>query len=275
MKDVVKSIVRYNPKRQYFGVWTPQELQDVYASCKKREDLRTAYIATGKISLVDVCNTLWNEMSYNPLRFGTQSPFVVNGVLNIDKSLEYYKKQTPESEVMIEVCAFLKSFIKLLNKHDLEFNRTGVTECSGLHIGRTEYESYSNIEYKILANLVHCIHKISSQNNKDAELVKYCESMWQVITKRHPDMTRSLKRQIFVTAPQIKQTKQDKIEQGIRFAIEKKQADICNTEMHIKDLSELEAPVDLSKYKSQLAKQEQEKAKLEESLRRYMESQRI
>jgi len=266
---MIKSIVKYNVQRQYFGNWTSKELRDSFRSCMNQDRPKRVWISTGVLSLESICNTLWNEMSYNPLRFGTESPFViVNGKLDRKKAMDFYLKGTPESQVMKNVLQCLDAFIDSLGKYDTKFRDTGISACTSVDVGCEEYTNNSNDGYKILSTLVHCIHIICSQNNKDAGCSKYRNEMLKIIQQRHPNMQRSMLRKIFVSIPCLvkpdnaeeniddeKKREQQKIIDGIQHAIRKKETERCYLEMQRDNLlNDLEQPGDVSEIEASIKK---------------------
>ena len=61
----VHDIIKYDVNRKYFGDWTPDGLNATYNSPTP------VNFYTGILSVDKICDALWNEMSYNPERFGT------------------------------------------------------------------------------------------------------------------------------------------------------------------------------------------------------------
>ena len=83
----VKIILKYNINRPYFGKFTASGLAGAYAKLKTTAQWDTpvkfSSVPVGHIDGNIICNALWYEMSYNPARFGTVSPFLHNGKNNI------------------------------------------------------------------------------------------------------------------------------------------------------------------------------------------------
>ncbi|MBD5400190.1 hypothetical protein HDR61_00360 [bacterium] len=76
--------ISYRGDYPYFGSVSARRLSNAYRQFRNRED--TFYGVKLHIGQIDgniICNALWHEMSFNPVRFGTVSPFVLNGRNNI------------------------------------------------------------------------------------------------------------------------------------------------------------------------------------------------
>ena len=78
-----REVVKYSANRAYFGKMTGAGLAKAYGLFKHTQDwdkpVTSATVLVGKIDGGVICRALWNEMSYNPLRFGNVSPFLYKG----------------------------------------------------------------------------------------------------------------------------------------------------------------------------------------------------
>lgn len=242
----VRSIIKYNTSRKYFGNWSPKQLHNLYQDCCKSEENISYDLETGIISVNDICDTLWTEMSYNPLRFGDKSPFVFNNSNSIKDFCANYKftiLDNSANTTLAKIKSELKQFLTLTKKYDPSFEQTGVISTTCTKIKLDEYSFHPNIEYKILAHLVACIHVVCRQNLHDYyKSVKHRFAINQTCLKRHPDFERKIKNPCFSKIESLTAIKDALLKQ-----ISYKNSEILNTQMCIEDLSEYENPVDTSR----------------------------
>lgn len=215
----IRNILRYNVLRQYFGAW---DFSEVYAAYKKVTDAlkygretKGEYIKIGKIDSDVICNVLWYEMSFNPVRFGTVSPFKFikqsDGVPynNIYKFCEKYKSQTPVCE-FIDHRFVLKDYQKKLHADSTDAtvknliadflwafmlkNKASngawcaeITPANGI-VCITHTDGRMNNMYKMLGYLRDCIKLIAWQNVQDFYKVRgpYCSEIVKNIIAKFP-----------------------------------------------------------------------------------------
>ena len=277
----LKQIIKYSAKRMYFGDWTPETLDNIYF--KTSTNLKTDYIYIGNLTEDFICDVLWYEMSYNPARFGTKSPFKINEKNSLLYFLETYRKWAPRSsdglmphEIM-DLVWEITDFIKGLGKAKLydSFIKTGKLP-QRLDI------LCADANYHLLSSLRKAIHAITKQNYKDFQDPDLQEQIFQVITKRHPTYKRSDISYMNVKAEtEVQQTikpivqEQSKVVQTcfpfsirtdalneIRQNIGQAKNEIASLEQQIEDLSEYEGGADTSELRQKLCHAKQRYAGL-------------
>ena len=261
MKDnnvAVHSIIKYDPGRNYFGLWSPKRLHTVYREIYNNPFRPLVFMETGKLSAEIICDTLWNEMSYNPLRFGEQNPFEINGASNIKAFVAKYKTGEGFDYVMQKVAAELDYFLYFIGKSNPEFPKFDEIYSSSVLID-VDRHGKSGYGYKALASLSESIHNIASQNIKDYKIKKYREQINSVVMARHPNLNRSNEPVRFVQIDRAK-TQKDYLYNEIAT----KNSEIMNTNMRINTLNECEPPADTSRETALLARQNQDLQTLEE-----------
>lgn len=264
MNAKFNEIVKYNPVRMYFGNWSPKQIHEIYQSKKDGDfDDRTNLLTTGIITEDDICDALWSEMSYNPVRFGTESPFIFNGKNSIKQFCEKYYTYTPEDKTLLflqKLAIALNDFTFYMNAYDPTFFQTGHTQNSTMNVGLQPDIMASNTEYKVLSKLVSCIHLICSQNSTDyTRSKKHRVAMDQIITKRHPKQVRPLK------IPNYRKLNSMQIQsRNIQSRIANQESIILGTQMRINTLEEFDSPVDTNYEHAALKSQQAELEKLEQ-----------
>lgn len=281
----LKQIIKYSAKRMYFGDWTPETLDNIYF--KTSTNLKTDYIYIGDLTEDFICDVLWYEMSYNPARFGTKSPFKTNEKNSLLYFLETYRKWAPRSsdgliphEIM-DLVWQITDFIKSLGKAKLydSFIKTGKLP-QRLDI------LCADANYHLLSSLRKTIHAIAKQNYKDLQDPDFQEQMFQVIIKRHPTCKRSdisymavkaeaeiqqaikpiIQEQIHNSSKVVQTCFPFKIRQDalkeIRQDIIQTKNEIALLEQQIEDLSECEGGADTSELKQKLSHAKQRYASL-------------
>ena len=199
-KKTMREVVKYNASRKYFGAWSPRELHYTYSILLRNSDIESMSLRIGKLSEDTICNALWNEMSYNPLRWGTKSPFVFDGKNSLydfcEKEIESEDEETIKT--LSELQNALSEFNKNVHKYDLDFFKNGQLKDSILKIKLNmistsvgEQKLKANLVYNILACLVRSINAVCKQNLKDFDRKKYFEQIAEVIAARHPTLHRN------------------------------------------------------------------------------------
>lgn len=180
----------YNANRMYFGNWKATMLDDIFHNTSGGNRPEEIYI--GKLTEDIICDTLWYEMSYNPVRFGTVSPFKNNGKNDISYFLDTYRKQAPRDsngllpdEIMTlvwQIGDFMKN-LKKTNFYD-NFRKTGTLPNALSILG-------ADTNYYILSSLRKAIHAIAKQNWQDLRNPAHKDKIIQIATHRHPSGKRS------------------------------------------------------------------------------------
>lgn len=201
--NVMRSILRYDVNRAYIGDFTNAELEGAFRIFMCSQDwekpvIRTV-IHTGYIDGPMICRAVWNEMSYNPKRFGRISPFLHNGKEDIyhfcDRRNEV-PKDTPGYDIVVEIRNKMRRF--------LEYNRfesgkwCDIIDPSKGNMVVSFVSGCSDKKYKMLATLRDIMRVVISQNLKDLNLVTYRKEMEPIINARHPNGVRAKKEPYFV-----------------------------------------------------------------------------
>lgn len=262
-KAKYRDIIKYSTDRQYFGVWTPKQLHYAYKVNLVNE--QSVNLQTNKFSVDRICDALWTEMSYNPVRFGSTSPFMFNEQNSITQfcaNYEEHEKNPNTADLFMELRKELTIFTSLFAKYDPNFQQKNISKKSTVNIKLQEYSLHSNNEYKMLACLVRCIHLICTQNLKDFDSSKqHRERMKKVIERRHPDFVRSIKIPNFAKLEPLFHA-----EYGISLKMANVQSEIYKYTMIIENYKEMEFPVDTQTEKRLLREKEREYEELGEQL---------
>lgn len=180
--ECVNDIIKYNVNRQYFGNWTPNML-----SAAHQASLDTGTVKKFTITPLDndtICNVLWYEMSYNPVRFGSNSPFKVDGLNDI---MLFDTEMTRWGDTYY-VTKFKKNigyFKQLVNTDFKDFKQTGVLPKE-MYIFGSHYP-----DYFVLTDLRVALHAIASQNIEDFKRKKYATEIIQAVKERHKNGVRN------------------------------------------------------------------------------------
>ena len=256
--DQIHDIIKYDPNRNYFGPWSPTQLHNTYRSIYLDPFRPLKFIETGRLSAEIICDTLWNEMSYNPLRFGEQNPFGINDIPNIKDFCRTHVNTKDLNEINTKMASELSHFLYFIGKTNPEFRRLGeICGCSILiDCDRHRKTGYG---YKALACLSSCIHYIATQNINDYKIKKYREQIQRIAVVRHPKMKRPTAYLNFVEIDKAEHQKD-----YLYNAITEKNNEIFETTSLIKTFEEYEPPVDSSHEKNLLSHQKQELQALEQ-----------
>lgn len=268
----IKNIIEYNTTRKYFGDWTPYELNETYPGTE------LVHLHIGILSVDKICDALWNEMSYNPKRFGVKSPFKFNGknslYLFINKEID---QENNALEALSDIKTNLIKFWIHAIKYDTNFPITNQFKNTFVTIQHTPQQNANSKPipdktYKMLGFLRNCIHIIASQNITDFERKSYREQIINAVTSKHPNLIR----------PQKLTTKNTDYLQYLRnrtyleHEIFKKTSEISITQSRIDSLNnEFEIPADTSAEESRLQSQIATLNELESRLKTLYQKHRI
>ena len=255
----LKQILQYNAKRMYFGNWTAVKLDDIFRNTSGGTSPEEIYI--GKLTNDIICDVLWYEMSYNPVRFGTENPFKNNnGKNDIFYFNETYRKNMVAKtkgllpdDVMTLIWQ-IADFIKNLRKAGWNevFKSTGKLPSVFSILGADE-------NYYILSSLRKAIHAIAKQNWLDLASPEHKAKIMQVIAQRHPTKKRSDVSYMTVLS-EITQTQKNKVKQ--KTAIQQPQQKIIQTCLPFENI-----PNDaLTKIREKIIKKKDEIAVLEKQI---------
>lgn len=192
-QEYAKKIIKYDASRKYFGNWSPRNLYDRYSELYKDDGLPFRDLEIGNLSVDSVCDALWTEMSYNPVRFGTISPFKFDGRnsikdfcnLEIDKNLK---------SALFEVQYHLNEFYRIVCDIDKNFAQTksynGQVVKIEVDVSQPTRKPIPNPSYNMLAELVRAMRAIIKQNLEDSDIKDYFEPMFDVILNKHPNSAK-------------------------------------------------------------------------------------
>jgi len=257
--DSLYEVIRYNPAREYFIGWNPNELHNKYNRVYKDPARPLRFITTGRTLTTTVVDTLWNEMLYNPVRFGTENPFEFDGAINLYRFFEKYPALNDKNNnVMLNISYKLRGFVYFIGNSHPEFYKTGEINDYNMVL-KCDSNRKPNDGYMALACLVRCIHLIASQNMKDYQNKNFRTAIQNAVKQRHQNKARPDWCMNFVTLNRLEQEKNDLYQE-----ILKKSNEITDTKTRIQNLSEYEPPVDTSKERALLSHQNSELQKLEQ-----------
>lgn len=180
----IRKIIKYDTSRKYFGSWTPRELNKSYqnAPCN---------LKIGILSVDDICDALWHEMSYNPVRFGYKSPFVFNGKNSlkefIDSSLDLANNGF---ETLSVIQTYLSRFWRFATKLYPDFEEKGYAKNNSVWISTVlptnpNSNPVPNNAYLMLDLLRKSLKEITKRNLADFYRVKYRDMIAKVVMARH------------------------------------------------------------------------------------------
>ena len=190
-KRLERNVLKYNARRAYFGKLTAAELDYAYGTLQRTQyndkPVNEVFVSVGQIDGVVICRALWNEMSYNPLRFGTVSPFLYKGKENIYRFCDHpVPENVPGGHILETIRAKLIEYMLIIPNKDGGWN-PDINPKDGW-IRLVHGSSY----YPKLTVLRKMMHIVASQNVYDFEHNKeYRAAILNVIAKRHPRGTRS------------------------------------------------------------------------------------
>ena len=215
----MRKILGYDSTRQYFGEMTFSGLR--IARCKvvgaqtEPKAYNSVSVKVGNIDGGVICRALWNEMSYNPERFGTESPFIKNGVEDIYRFCnELVAHDTPGYKIVYKLNRLLVDFLRLNGATQNEMQADKVkTDGGTVKLAMHDIDKDNN--YMMLIKLRDAIRCVIDQNIADLDIASYREKMAKVIAERHPDGRRHYNEN---TNPQP--TKKQKFSKAAEYVID-------------------------------------------------------
>ena len=229
-----RDVVKYSANRAYFGKLTGAGLASAYGQFKHTQDwdkpITRANVVVGTIDGTVICRALWNEMSYNPARFGKISPFMHNGVENI---YHFCRNGVPENfpgfEIIEKIHHKMIDFLMLNGRKVGHWYDIIDTHDGGVTIQLINGHSDDN--YKVLSLLREMIRLVTNTNLEDFKRKSYRMQMLNVIDKRHPNGVRDNKSGLCVdnvvlnhptpmTPEEIEEDRLDKAEENVRITAE-------------------------------------------------------
>ena len=189
----IRDLLKYSAQRAYFGKLTGAGLADAYGLFKHSQDwdkpITSAKVSVGKIDGSVICGALWNEMSYNPVRFGKVSPFMYKGKEDIYHFCRCSVPETfPGFQVIEKIRHKMIDFLMLNGRakgewHDVINTQNGTVTINFI-------DGHSDDNYKALTKLREMIRIVVSQNLEDFKHKAYRMQMLTVINKKHPNGIR-------------------------------------------------------------------------------------
>lgn len=191
LTDLMRGVLKYSPRRAYFGNFVPQKMYDSYSKFKRTEKwndpVTQDVVEIGNITGDVICRALWEQASYNPKRFGVVSPFMHNGRADIKY---FYNNGVPSNfpgyDVWNQVREIMIEFMNLNDDPHCEDN--GAIDTNRGLVRIKLINGFTNINYQKLSKLTEMIRKIISQNLQDLQRKPYREEMLGVVLKRRPDL---------------------------------------------------------------------------------------
>ena len=189
-----REALKYSAERAYFGKLTGKGLSSAYGMFKHTQDwdkpITSSRVVVGHIDGGVICRALWNEMSYNPVRFGVVSPFVYKGREDIYHFCRSdFSSDTPGFEVIEKIRHKLIDFMMLNGKAQGQWCDK-IDAKSGI-VTIQLVDGHSDDKYKSLSMLREMIRIVASQNLEDFKHKPYRTQMLKVINSRHPHGVRA------------------------------------------------------------------------------------
>jgi len=197
----IKLVLKYDTSRHYFAGFSPDALSAAYGRLKTSASWNIPDVTTslyvGKIDGNVICNALWNEMSYNPVRFGTVSPFVFNNKNNLFAFCDRRGASHINSDILAEIRHKLIVYMNINSDSNGGWYDAVRTNATG-YVSIQIIDGHSNDNYKILAMLRDCITIIARQNVADFKKKRgpYRNAIIDVVRSRHPDWVRGTRAHI-------------------------------------------------------------------------------
>jgi len=199
----IKEILRYNTGRRYVGDFSPRDLHDAFGLIQKNRGwdnpVDSVDMSIKRIDGDMICNALWYEMSYNPVRFGIVSPFRFNGRNNIYR---FCNTDVPDTESVIAKVRY-----KLIEYMNLNANASGQwNDVISAPVSVEIVDGHTNKTYKKLSALCQAVKLVAGQNVKDFKPKRspYRAGIISAIMARHPDGVRPTKTKIPRTEETLK-----------------------------------------------------------------------
>lgn len=192
--DSKREVIKYSAERAYFGRLTGAGLASAFHVFKHTHDwdrpVTSTNVTVGYIDGGVICRALWNEMSYNPVRFGNVSPFLCNGKNSIYRFCDHpVSEDTPGYETVEALRHKMIDFLTLNGRKVGKWYDIVNTDKNG-NVLISLVDGYSDDNYKVLTKLREMIRLITSQNLEDFKHKAYRDQMIKVINKRHPNGVR-------------------------------------------------------------------------------------
>ncbi|MGI5846105.1 MAG: hypothetical protein ACOX7D_02905 [Alphaproteobacteria bacterium] len=164
-EKIAKDLLRFNVKQEYFGNISSDKLNNAWKLIKTSatwgEPITEVNIHVGYINSTIIFNSLWEQMSYNPVRWGDKNPFGDKGIINFCEKVKIYNSE------IIPIKHNLQNFLYLNAKPNGQWHEEILTNVDRtLTISRNKEGKPNNNYWKIRV-LLNCIKLITGQNVKD------------------------------------------------------------------------------------------------------------
>lgn len=251
-----REIVKYSAQRAYIGKLTGAGLSGAYGMFKHTQDwdkpITAANVVIGYIDGAVICRALWNEMSYNPARFGRVSPFIYKGREDI---YHFCRVGVPEDfpgyEIVEKIRHKMIGFMDLNGKSRGQW--TDVIDAKSGVVRIHLVDGHSDDMYKALSLLREMVRLITNQNLEDFKHKQYRIQMLTVIDKRHPNGVRANDAVAVVQKPETsvmrESTPEELAEDRMDNAIENAQITAANRK-YVSAAQYSQARKDLDDYKN-------------------------
>ena len=185
----ILDILKYNVSRSCIGALVPDELSAAYNNAHTHMD-ESFPLRVGDINGLKICDAIWHQMSYNPVRFGTVSPFKFDGRNNIYRFCRGHVAPGASADAAT-VFGHLRQKLSVY----MMLNGGGRwRDDIDAHNGYVYISSYGSM-YAVLAKLRDCIKIVARQNVSDFKdkSGKYRAAIIDAVLARQPNKTMAPK----------------------------------------------------------------------------------
>jgi len=192
-KDI-KSVIKYSAYTRYFGHMSGADLNRAYNKFHMTEfNDGTSIIVGNSIGNDMICRVLWKQMSYNPVRFGTVSPF--GNPPNVYKFVRNGVPQThPGYDVLQSVRGILWDYLRLNAQPNGRWDAEIPTVNGMIYV-----MDATDRKYRALCCLRKCVKTIANQNMHDYQIAEYRDGIiaavneMRALAQRRADMQRAMR----------------------------------------------------------------------------------
>lgn len=232
MSDIkkIKTLLEYDASRQYFGAFTPSALSRAYGQLKRAanwaEPLDVVPVQVGVINGDVICNSIWYQMSYNPVRFGNISPFWYNNRNNIYRfctgKIPPTTNDAAARDIIAEIRHHLTEYMTLNRGNNGQWRDVITTQNGNVMISLIN--GCSNPEYKMLAHLRDCIKPVASRNISDLKSARgpYRSEIIRIAETRHPELgpVMAVGQHMDDTECMVEEDRLDKMQENLQIILD-------------------------------------------------------
>ena len=178
-------VLKYKANHKYFGELTGAQLTAAKQKLYTDEyDIRTE-IPVGEIDGNVICNALWQQMSYNPDRFGTVSPFVINGKNDIYRFVRSdIRMPRLDYQTLQKIQGMLLRYLYANARPNGQWNDKIETDN-----GRVVLTDVSSQVCRALTVLQDCVYRIiAPQNMADFKIKQFKDNITSAVMAAHPEL---------------------------------------------------------------------------------------